>query len=409
MNLLKKRWLYAINGVIVLLFMGCCYAWSIFVVPLEATYGWSRSQTSLAFTLNLIFFSLGSILVGILSKRLSFSTLLKLAAIMIGIGFFTSSFVNHVYYIYITYSFLCGCGIGAGYSCVISSIPLWFPDKTGMITGILLMGYALSTAIFGPLINTLIYSIGINYTFKVLAGICFIGLMLGSLLLKIPNHKEIVELPSIDRHHNKKTYNIITSEMIKKPLFWIYYVLSALLAGIGLTIINHASPMLTEDLLVSATTASFIISIISICNGTGRVIWGILFDKLGVKKVLTGISLMMLLAVSMMVYSLIYSYSFLFILSACILLFVFGGNAALMPTVIRELFGHRTFSLNYSVLSTSCLIQSSLPTIVGAIHTITGSYQLPIIVLLIICIINIILLLIMIKLYNKEYEEEKSC
>ena len=44
-NLLKKRWIYIINGFIVLLFMGCSYAWSIFVVPLENTYGWARSET----------------------------------------------------------------------------------------------------------------------------------------------------------------------------------------------------------------------------------------------------------------------------------------------------------------------------------------------------------------------------
>lgn len=148
MELLKKRWIYVVNGVVILLFMGCSYAWSVFVVPLEYSYGWSRSETSLAFTLNLIFFSIGSIMVGIFSKKLSFSTILKIAAVMISIGFFTSSFVERVELIYLTYSFLCGCGIGAGYSCVISSAPLWFPEKSGMITGILLMGYALSTAIF---------------------------------------------------------------------------------------------------------------------------------------------------------------------------------------------------------------------------------------------------------------------
>lgn len=154
------------------------------MVPLENAYNWSRSQTSLAFTLNIIFFSVGCIVVGLLCKKYSFSTLLKLAALIIGIGFLLSSFVNKITYIYFTYSFLCGSGTGIGYICVISSIPLWFLDKQGIITGILLMGHALSTAILGPLVNQLIELTNISITFQVLTLVCFIGLILGSLFLK---------------------------------------------------------------------------------------------------------------------------------------------------------------------------------------------------------------------------------
>ncbi|MEE0967712.1 MAG: OFA family MFS transporter [Bacilli bacterium] len=403
MELLKKRWIYVVNGVVILLFMGCSYAWSVFVVPLEYSYGWSRSETSLAFTLNLIFFSIGSIMVGIFSKKLSFSTILKIAAVMISIGFFTSSFVERVELIYLTYSFLCGCGIGAGYSCVISSAPLWFPEKSGMITGILLMGYALSTAIFSPIINSLIQLLGISYTFKILALISFIGLILGSFLLKIPTHEESSQLPQESRPHNNRTNNINTSQMIKKPLFWNYYILSAFNAGIGLTIINHVTPMLKEDLFISSALASIVVSIISICNGGGRIIWGMVFDRQGIKKTLSYINIVMLCSSFLLTFSLSIKNQYLFIFAASILLFVFGGNASLMPTIVRYLFGCDNFSLNYSILSTSCIIQASLPTIVGTIHTMTSNYFIPTKILLIISILNILLLFIMIKLYNREY------
>lgn len=403
MDILKKRWIYAFGGVFVLLFMGCSYAWSIFVVPLENAYHWTRSQTSLAFTFNLIFFSLGSLFVGFFSKKLSFSSLLKIAACMIGLGFYSSSFITEAKFIYFTYSFLCGCGIGAGYSCVISAIPLWFPDKQGMITGILLMGYALSTALFGPLINRLISYTNISITFRLLGIICFIALMIGSFLIIIPNHHQIQQLPHIV--NQKKEYNLITKEMIKKPIFWIYYILSALHAGVGLTMINHASPILIEDLLILSSTSSLIISLLSLCNGFGRVIWGILFDKQGVKKIMISISSLMIFSILGILISL-YCHSFLcFVISACLLLFVFGGNAALMPTMIRELFGHRTYSLNYSILSTSCLIQSSLPTLIGTLHTYTHSYLLPFLCLFIIEIFNLIFLILLISFYKKDYIE----
>lgn len=402
-DILKKRWIYVINGFVALLFMGCSYAWSIFVVPLEISFGWARSETSLAFTLNIVFFSVGSILAGILSNKLTFSTLLKISALMIGLGFFTSSFVNQIWQIYITYSFLCGAGIGLGYNCVISSAPLWFPEKTGMTTGILLMGYALSTAILGPFINMMITDLGISQTFRILAAVCMIGLILGSLQLKIPSIEHIRSLPKVDRNKDKKSINIITSEMIKKPIFWIYFLLSGFAAGIGLAIVNHASPLLIEDLFLTASLASFVISAISISNGLGRFIWGILYDKLGLKIILLCINSFMFISLGIMILSIHIQSSLLFIIAACCLMFTFGGNAATIPTIMRELFGHRTFSLNYSVLCINALLSSLLPTLVGTLQTISHNYTLSLYVILFIALIDLILTFILLKLYKKDY------
>lgn len=405
-NLLKKRWIYIINGFIVLLFMGCSYAWSIFVVPLENTYGWARSETSLAFTLNIIFFSVGSIFAGIASRKLSFSTLLKIAAMMIGVGFFTSSFARVPWQIYITYSVLCGTGIGIGYNCVVSSAPVWFPEKAGMVTGILLMGYALSTAILGPVINTLISNFGIDKTFIVLAFVCAIGLFLGSLQLKIPTLHQLSLLPQVDRNSGKKQRNYITSQMIKMPIFWLYFFISAILASIGLGVVNHTSPMLIEELKVSASNAALVISILSICNGGGRFIWGIIYDKIGLKKIVIALSSLMLASSVILYFSLIMKSFILFIISTCLLMFTFGGNATSIPTIIRELFGHRTFSLNYSVLCINSIVSACVPTIVGSLQVSTGHYLLSTIFLCTILVVNFILMIIMIMIYIKKYEKE---
>ena len=405
-KLLKKRWIYIINGFIVLLCMGCSYAWSIFVVPLESTYGWARSETSLAFTLNIIFFSVGSIFAGIASRKMGFSTLLKISATMIGLGFFTSSFARQAWQIYLTYSFLCGTGIGIGYNCVVSSAPVWFPEKQGMVTGILLMGYALSTAILGPIINVLISSVGIDKTFMILAIVCAVGLFLGSLQLKIPTLHQLSLLPKVDRHAGKKQRNYITSQMIKMPIFWLYFLISAILASIGLGVVNHTSPMLIEELKVSASHAALVISILSICNGGGRFIWGIIYDKIGLKKVLIALSTLMLASSVVLYFSLIIKSIMLFVISTCLLMFTFGGNATSIPTIIRELFGHRTFSLNYSVLCINSILSACVPTIVGSIQVVTGNYQLSVIFLSAILVVNLILAIIMMVIYTKKYEKE---
>lgn len=57
-------------GMITLAIAGLLYAWSIFVAPLETEFGWNRSQTSLTFSLSMVFWSVGLLVNGQMAKRL---------------------------------------------------------------------------------------------------------------------------------------------------------------------------------------------------------------------------------------------------------------------------------------------------------------------------------------------------
>lgn len=405
MDLIKKRWVYIINGFIILLFLGCGLAWSIFVVPIENTFGWTRSQTSLAFTLNILCFSVGSIIAGTLSEKFSFSTLLKMSAVLMGIGFFGVSLMNQVWQLYLSYGIIVGTAIGMGYNCVVSSCPLWLPEKTGTATGLLLMGYALSTAIFGPILNGAINSMGIVATFRLMAVVCMVGLLAGSILLKSPTVEQVSILPKSSKTTNKNDHSVVTKDLVKKPIFWIYYVLSFFFAGIGLVIVNHASPMLTEGLLTSASFAAAIISMISICNGVGRFVWGIIYDRLSINKCLSIIGSIFFLASCGLYVSLVSQNKYLFIVSACCLLFAYGGNATTIPSIIRELFGHRTFSLNYSLLCTNSVFSSFFPSIIGSIQVMSRGYKMPLAFLIGCAVFSLLAVMIFTKSYKKYLKE----
>lgn len=63
-----QRRFYLLNGVFAMLCAGAAYAWGVFVIPLENQFGWLRTETSIAFTLNIMFFSLGNIATGVMSR-----------------------------------------------------------------------------------------------------------------------------------------------------------------------------------------------------------------------------------------------------------------------------------------------------------------------------------------------------
>ena len=397
---MNSRYRYIMIGFATLLFMGVGLAWSIFVVPVETLFGWTRAQTSLVFTINILCFSVGSILAGILSKHFKYQHILKLAAILIALGFILSGSVKEVWQLYLTYGVIAGSGIGMGYNCIISSCPIWMPEKSATATGLLLMGYALSTAIFGPVLNTLINSVGIVNTFRILGALCGSCIFFFSFFIRIPTLEEASQLPQAPKKSTSKE-SIITSDMIKMPVFWVYLVISMIFAGVGLVITNHNAPILTEDLLMSASSASLIISIVSITNGVARFCWGMLFDKLGVQKCITMIGVFSILTIGGVYLGYQTKSLVLYIISACLVMVVYGGNATTSPAIIRSLFGNRTFSLNFSVASLNAIPASFIPTIIGSLQTINNSYSLPFILLLGVCVLNFGLVMI----FNKQVKK----
>lgn len=84
-----NRWVYAIVGVIVLLFAGLVYAWSVLSTPIAAEFtAWSKAQLSLTFTLVMILFCVGSLLCGLLAGRLSAKASVRIGAVLFLLGFF---------------------------------------------------------------------------------------------------------------------------------------------------------------------------------------------------------------------------------------------------------------------------------------------------------------------------------
>ena len=90
------------------------------------------------------------------------------------------------------------------------------------------------------------------------------------------------------------------------------------------------------------------------------------------------------------------------------MLISYGGNAITCPSVIRELFGHRTFSLNYSVLATDAVFTSIFPSIIGTIQVVTHGYATPLLLLVVCSVLSIFVTAIFIGLYRKEYETKQS-
>ena len=169
-----------------------------------------------------------------------------------------------------------------------------------------------------------------------------------------------------------------------------------ILPGVGLCILNHNAPMMTETIGVSTALAATVVSLVSFCNGFARFIFGFFFDKLGACIIWIGYSYNIVFFIICFTYfditTSIYNI-IIYIIGAALLLISYGCNATSIPSVMRELFGHRTFSLNYSILSTQAIWAAFFPVIIGSVQSHTNTYVMPSMLLIIFSIISIMILL----------------
>ena len=150
------RFIYIATAFVALLFMGLIYAWSLFVEPIETDFGWERAQTSLIFTLSMISFSVGMVVAGIIEQRFSPRIVMVATAIIIAGGFIAAAQTTTLLWIYITYGIIVGFGVGVGTDCVMSVAVKWYPDKQGIASGGMLMGFGMGALVLGSLASALI-------------------------------------------------------------------------------------------------------------------------------------------------------------------------------------------------------------------------------------------------------------
>ena len=374
-----NRWVYAIVGVIVLLFAGLVYAWSVLSTPIAAEFtGWTKAQLSLTFTLVMILFCIGSLLCGLLAGKLSAKNAVRVSAVLFLAGFFIASRCQSPLTLYLGFGLLCGLASGLAYNGVMSTMVKWFPDKPGLISGVLLMGFGGGSFLIGKLYQawTPTGIGGWRTSFVVLGIICCVVLAVCSFFFVAPGADFTVPAGKGGRAVAAPREDIKPAVMLKRPAFWLYYVWAIAVSAAGLALISQASGVVWEASAdQTAASVATIVGLISICNAVGRVLFGGMYDKFGRSlsmQLVNGLfiltSVVLLLAMS--------SRSVVVVIIG----FVIGGLAysGVTPTnsaFCRAYFGPTSYPVNFPLINSNLIFASFGSTISGALYDASGSYS----------------------------------
>ncbi|WP_295581222.1 MFS transporter [uncultured Oscillibacter sp.] len=365
----KARWGYLILGVGLLLCLGLIYAWSVFRAPLEAEFGWSKAQTSVTFSISMMMFCLGGLVSGIVTGKKGPRFTLVCCAACLLVGFAAASRVQSLPGIYLSYGGFCGFGVGLGYNSTISTIVKWFPDKQGLISGITLMGFGFGGMLLGTLGAGLITALGWRTTFLIFAAAFAAVMLLGAALLRTAEDAFAEAMAAGGPKKAAAVEELPWREMLRRRNFWLYFLWAILLSAAGLAIINESTPYAASFVGGDLTRAAAIAGIVSIANGVGRVLFGQLFDMVGYRAAMLGVSVLYAASTGVLIASLRTGSLPVLIAGFLLVGLGYGGVTPTNSAFVAYFFGRKHYALNFSIINLNLIAASYLGPLCGG-----GSY-----------------------------------
>ena len=353
----NKGWQVTLAGTGINLALGVLYTWSIFKKEIAESiqqggvFNWNLSSINDPYAVACLTFALTMVVAGKCQDRFGPRVTAILGGVLVGAGFLLISQTADYWGWIIGFGVLAGAGIGFGYSSATPPALRWFPSaKTGLIAGIVVSGFGLAPVYIAPLAAYMTGSLGLQSTMMILGiGFTVIVCSLAMLLSNPPENYRVNEpaaatfVPAQD---------LAPSQLLKESKFYILWTIYFIGAGAGLMVIGSVAGMAKQSM---GTMAFMAVSIMAVGNAGGRIVAGVLSDRIGRINTLFA----MLIFQAVLMFSAIpllggnNASAVALILLATFIGFNYGTNLSLFPAFAKGLWGAKNFGTNYGMLFTA--------------------------------------------------------
>lgn len=381
MNYSKKRWLILTASCVINLCIGSLYAWSVLAGPMAEYLSVLNNVTLTPRDLSIVFIianSVGPITMisgGKINDTLGPKTVIFVGGLMFGGGMFLSGFAKSIGFLIVTYSLLLGLGLGMVYGATISTAIKFFPDRRGLVGGLTTATFGISSVIIPPIAAMIIANSGPTAAFKII-GAFFTVAICGSatFMEKCPPHFVPAGWTPPAQSKSSKVVNKDWKAMLQEPLFYVMIILLTCGAFAALMFIPMIAPMAKNMMRMSVAGATAAVSTLALFNVAGRILAGVISDKIGRINTLAlacvlsigGLFLMLLASKG----SIPAFYAGISIIGIC-----FGSFMGVFPGFTADQFGPKNNSVNFGIMFIGFAIAGYFgPTILNTIYGSTQSY-----------------------------------
>ena len=390
----RKRWGIALAAILVQMALGAVYAWSVFRVPVSKLFHSTIAQVTLTFTIAIFVLGVAAFFGGLWLNRSGPRIVVLTAGLLYGGGIFLASFSSGLQWLYLTYGFIGGVGLGFGYIVPISVLVKWFPDRRGLMTGVAVGGFGAGALVTAPVATRLIQSVGVLHTFAYL-GIAYLIVVCGAgwFMTNPPaGWQPAGWTPRPLQASQRAAKDFKLGEALRTWQWWALWLLLFLNTSAGISVISQEAPMFQELAKVTALAAASMVGIVSLGNAIGRVFWAWVSD--GITRRFTFVVMYLLQVVLFWVLPSIHSVSGLTVLTFIILM-CYGGGFGTMPAFAADYFGARNVGPIYGLMLTAWGFASAFgPLLIAHMRQSSGSYETGLHVIAVVMAVSIVMPLI---------------
>jgi OFA family oxalate/formate antiporter-like MFS transporter len=356
------RWWQLFFGIICMsMIANLQYGWTLFVNPIDDTFGWGRAAIQVAFTIFVLTETWLVPIEGYLVDRYGPRVVIVVAGPLVGLSWFMNSVASSLTVLYIAAA-IGGIGAGAVYGTCVGNALKWFPDRRGLASGLTAMGFGAGSAMTILPISAMIQANGYQATFL------FFGLLQGSVVFilgwffRAPD-AATQHTPSAARQAGgtrASARDYAPLEMLRTPVFWVMYIMFVLMAVGGLMATAQLAPIARDfqiaDVPVSLLgitlpALTFALSIDRVLNGVTRPIFGWISDRIGREQT-------MFIAFSIEGVGILFLSAFgrnpvAFVLLTGLVFFAWGEIYSLFPATCADAYGRKFAAGNYGLLYTA--------------------------------------------------------
>ena len=350
-------WRVAFAGMGINLALGILYTWSVISKGIPEEWGWTQSDKSMPYAIACLIFSLVMVPAGRMQDKLSPRLVATIGGILVGAGMVIASFTTSPIGYIVGFGVLAGAGLGFGYASATPPAVKWFAAaKTGLIAGIVVSGFGLASVYAAPLTTWLIATFGFK-TAILLLGILFLAVVVTLAQILKPPPKGYVPLgaePAKKPGIGDKKEEFLPREMLTTVQFYILWFMYACGAGAGLMVISKLAAI--AKLQVNIELGFVLVAVLAIGNGGGRIVAGMLSDKIGRKT--TMFLCFVAQAVLILLISRATGENALGTIPAMAIISAliganYGANLSLFPSITKDFYGLKNFGMNYGLVFTA--------------------------------------------------------
>ena len=365
-QMMKNRgWIVTFSGTGINLALGILYTWSIFKGAIrqsieeggEGAFNWDLASLNDPYAICCIVFAFIMILAGKCQDRFGPKRTALIGGVLVGLGFiWISQTTNYVAWV-LGFGVLAGAGIGFGYAAATPPALKWFPPaKTGLIAGLVVCGFGLASLYIAPLAQYLLGIWGLQKA-MLFFGIAFLVVVCGlAMLLVNPPAGYVPEGAGVNVSKTVSSdiaeIEAKPSEMLKTRAFYTIWLIYFIGAGAGLMVIGSVAGMAKKSM---GELAFLVVAILAIGNAGGRIIAGILSDKIGRRAtlmIMLGVQTILML-VAIPIVGAEKSSAVVLVLVATFIGFNYGTNLSLFPSLTKDNWGLKNFGINYGIVFTA--------------------------------------------------------